>query len=90
MRPRRPRTKSPSSVDGARWLARALKKVGAAALHHGGCHKYARTIGPHRTRLRLAGPALPGTYQFIHHSGKRGFDRDAAETVTFAHVERIA
>ncbi|MFB6887204.1 hypothetical protein ACFCY8_41020 [Streptomyces noursei] len=32
----------------------------------------------------------PGTYQFIHHSGERGFDRKAAETVTFAHVERIA
>ncbi|MBL1115439.1 hypothetical protein JK364_24005 [Streptomyces sp. 110] len=45
--------------DGTRWLARALDEVGTAALHHGGCHKYARTIGPHRTRLRLAGPTLP-------------------------------
>ncbi|WP_051853036.1 Mom family adenine methylcarbamoylation protein [Streptomyces aureocirculatus] len=45
--------------DGTRWLARALEEVGAAALDHGGCHKYARTIGPHRTRLRLAGPAFP-------------------------------
>ncbi|MFD6115524.1 hypothetical protein ACFWG0_36315 [Streptomyces yangpuensis] len=32
----------------------------------------------------------PGTCRFIHHSGERGFDRDAVETVTFAHVERIA
>ncbi|MEV7870120.1 hypothetical protein AB0P17_29430 [Streptomyces sp. NPDC088124] len=45
--------------DGTCWLARALEEVGAAALHHGGCHKYARTIGPHRTRLRLDGPAFP-------------------------------
>ncbi|MGW6602858.1 Mom family adenine methylcarbamoylation protein [Streptomyces sp. NPDC055036] len=45
--------------DGARWLARALEDVGATALYHGGCHKYARTIGPQRRRLLLAGPALP-------------------------------
>lgn len=45
--------------DGTRWLARALEEVGAAAMYHGGCHKYARTIGPHRTRLLLAVPALP-------------------------------
>ncbi|AVV46618.1 hypothetical protein PYK79_15975 [Streptomyces sp. ID05-04B] len=32
----------------------------------------------------------PGTCRFINHSGERGFDRDAVETVTFAHVERIA
>ncbi|MER0477075.1 hypothetical protein ABR737_01650 [Streptomyces sp. Edi2] len=32
----------------------------------------------------------PGTYQFVHHSGERGFDLDAAETVTFAHVQRIS
>jgi hypothetical protein len=32
----------------------------------------------------------PGTYQFTHHSGERGFDRDVAETVIFAHFERIA
>ncbi|MFD8609469.1 DUF6884 domain-containing protein [Streptomyces sp. NPDC059631] len=45
--------------DGARWLAQALEDVGATALYHGGCHKYARTIGPQRRRLLLAGPALP-------------------------------
>ncbi|WP_079185756.1 Mom family adenine methylcarbamoylation protein [Streptomyces sp. NBRC 110465] len=45
--------------DGARWLSRALEEVGATTLRHGGCHKYARTIGPHRTRLRLAGPTYP-------------------------------
>lgn len=56
--------------DGAHWLARALEEAGAATLHHDGCRKYARTIGPHRTRLRLAGPALnappggpPGSHQ---------------------------
>ncbi|GLX06757.1 hypothetical protein [Microbispora sp. NBRC 16548] len=32
----------------------------------------------------------PGTYRFIHHSGERGFDRDAAETVIWAHIERLA
>lgn len=31
----------------------------------------------------------PGTYRFVHHSGERGFDRDAAGTVVFAHVERV-
>ncbi|GGS85211.1 hypothetical protein GCM10010156_49780 [Planobispora rosea] len=31
----------------------------------------------------------PGTYRFIHHSGERGFDRDAIGTVIWAHVERI-
>lgn len=32
----------------------------------------------------------PGTYQFVHHSGERGFDVDSGGTVIFAHVERIA
>jgi hypothetical protein len=32
----------------------------------------------------------PGTYQFVHHSGERGFDIDSDETVIFAHVERMA
>lgn len=32
----------------------------------------------------------PGTYQFVHHSGERGFDFDVDETVIYAHVERIA
>ncbi|MBV9026203.1 MAG: hypothetical protein JO362_20985 [Streptomycetaceae bacterium] len=32
----------------------------------------------------------PGTYRFVHHFGERGFDAHAAETVIFAHVERIA
>jgi hypothetical protein len=32
----------------------------------------------------------PGTYRFTHHSGERGFDPHAPETVIFAHVERIA
>jgi hypothetical protein len=32
----------------------------------------------------------PGTYRFTHHSGERGFDAHAPETVIFAHVERIA
>lgn len=32
----------------------------------------------------------PGRYRFTHHSGERGFDRDSVDTVTFAHVERIA
>lgn len=31
----------------------------------------------------------PGTYRFVHHSGERTFDRDAAGTVVFADVERI-
>lgn len=31
----------------------------------------------------------PGEYRFVHHSGERGFDRDSAGTVVFAHVERI-
>ncbi|WP_432156065.1 hypothetical protein [Streptomyces sp. bgisy153] len=31
----------------------------------------------------------PGEYRFIHHSGERGFDRDSADTVIYAHVERI-
>lgn len=32
----------------------------------------------------------PGVYEFTHHSGERSFDGDAAGTVIFAHVERIA
>ncbi|WP_446047621.1 hypothetical protein [Streptomyces olivaceus] len=32
----------------------------------------------------------PGTYRITHHSGERGFDRYAAETVVFARIERIA
>ncbi|MGW6600493.1 hypothetical protein [Streptomyces sp. NPDC055036] len=32
----------------------------------------------------------PGTYRFTHHSGERGFDPYADETVIFAHIERIA
>ncbi|MFI2790736.1 hypothetical protein [Kitasatospora sp. NPDC018614] len=32
----------------------------------------------------------PGTYQFVHHSGERGFDVDSEGTVIFAHVDRIA
>lgn len=32
----------------------------------------------------------PGTYRFTHHSGERGFDAHAPETVIFAHIERIA
>ncbi|MFC8950947.1 hypothetical protein [Streptomyces rochei] len=31
-----------------------------------------------------------GTYQFTHHTGERGFDRDAPGTVIFAHIEKIA
>ncbi|MEV7157204.1 hypothetical protein AB0N77_21690 [Streptomyces misionensis] len=31
----------------------------------------------------------PGEYRFVHHSGERGFDRDSADTVIFAHVERV-
>ncbi|MGW1496932.1 hypothetical protein [Streptomyces sp. NPDC002402] len=32
----------------------------------------------------------PGTYRFTHHTGEHGFDRDADETVIFAHIKRIA
>ncbi|QCX82153.1 hypothetical protein C9F11_42865 (plasmid) [Streptomyces sp. YIM 121038] len=32
----------------------------------------------------------PGVYQFTNHQGERGFEADSAETVIFAHVERIA
>ncbi|GAA1623960.1 hypothetical protein GCM10009733_020750 [Nonomuraea maheshkhaliensis] len=32
----------------------------------------------------------PGTYQVVHHSGERGFEWDIAETVVWAHMERIA
>ncbi|ATM24778.1 hypothetical protein SMD44_p10279 (plasmid) [Streptomyces alboflavus] len=31
-----------------------------------------------------------GVYQFTNHQGERGFEADSAETVIFAHVERIA
>ncbi|GGY05235.1 hypothetical protein GCM10010358_68290 [Streptomyces minutiscleroticus] len=31
----------------------------------------------------------PGTYQFTHHSGERGFDSDTADAVIFAHIQRI-
>lgn len=31
----------------------------------------------------------PGEYRFVHHTGERAFDRDSADTVVFAHVERI-
>lgn len=31
----------------------------------------------------------PGTYEFTHHTGEPSFDRDAAGTVTFAHVRRL-
>ncbi|MGW4890756.1 hypothetical protein ACWEQL_00580 [Kitasatospora sp. NPDC004240] len=32
----------------------------------------------------------PGTYRFTLHTGRRGFDPNAAETVIFADIERIA
>ncbi|MFJ3176541.1 hypothetical protein ACIPJK_38085 [Streptomyces roseus] len=32
----------------------------------------------------------PGTYKFTLHVGERGFDNYAADTVVFAHVERVA
>ncbi|MEV4078721.1 hypothetical protein AB0J43_00315 [Nonomuraea fuscirosea] len=32
----------------------------------------------------------PGTYQVVHHSGERDFEWDVAETVIWAHMERIA
>ncbi|MEV6956092.1 hypothetical protein [Streptomyces sp. NPDC051183] len=43
--------------DGARWLAAALEQIGATAVAHGGCHRYARTIG--RSRTRIGGTAHP-------------------------------
>ncbi|MEU3907983.1 hypothetical protein AB0F20_29935 [Streptomyces goshikiensis] len=45
--------------DGARWLAAALEAIGATTVAHGGCHRYARAIGPGRTRVRLGGTAYP-------------------------------
>lgn len=32
----------------------------------------------------------PGTYRFTHHFSERGFEWDTADTVTFAHIQRIA
>lgn len=32
----------------------------------------------------------PGTYKFTFHGGERGFDHHAADTVVFAHIERVA
>ncbi|MEU9256656.1 hypothetical protein AB0D66_33425 [Streptomyces sp. NPDC048270] len=32
----------------------------------------------------------PGTYEFTHHSGEPDFNHDAAETVFYAHIKRIA
>ncbi|MFE3505107.1 hypothetical protein ACFXPX_36700 [Kitasatospora sp. NPDC059146] len=52
-RPRRP------GEGGARWLAEALTAAGATVLSHHGNHRFARTIGPHRMGVRLAGTALP-------------------------------
>ncbi|MFE7135807.1 hypothetical protein ACFVIM_33650 [Streptomyces sp. NPDC057638] len=51
--PRRP------DEAGAAWLPRALDQIGATTLHHGGCHRYARSIGPGRSRVRLAPTVLP-------------------------------
>jgi len=48
----------------------------------------ARILDANENGVAAGHAAAP--YQFIHHSGERGFDRDAAEPVTFAHVERIA
>ncbi|MGA5819895.1 hypothetical protein ACPC54_18785 [Kitasatospora sp. NPDC094028] len=45
--------------DGAAWLAGALAEIGATTLHHGGNHRYARTIGPRRTRIRMAATTYP-------------------------------
>jgi hypothetical protein len=45
--------------SGAAWLAQALEEVGASRLHHAGNHRFARTIGPHRTRVRLNATTLP-------------------------------
>ncbi|MER0476828.1 hypothetical protein ABR737_00395 [Streptomyces sp. Edi2] len=32
----------------------------------------------------------PGTYKFSHHTGERGFDKYAADTVAFAHLQRVS
>lgn len=45
--------------DGASWLAHALEQVGATTMAHGGCHRYARTIGRSRVRTRLGGTVYP-------------------------------
>ncbi len=52
-RPRR------AGENGADWLTEALDAIGATTIRHGGNHRWARTIGRHRTRTRLAGTALP-------------------------------
>ncbi|MGW1007446.1 hypothetical protein ACWDBD_44240 [Streptomyces sp. NPDC001118] len=31
----------------------------------------------------------PGTYKFTYHGAERGFDHHAADTVVFAHIERV-
>ncbi|MFK0047813.1 hypothetical protein ACIQU4_27760 [Streptomyces sp. NPDC090741] len=48
-----------STETGADWLTAALATIGATTFLHGGNHRYARTIGPHRTRLRLLGTTHP-------------------------------
>lgn len=37
---------------------------------------------------RMVVDVIPGVYRFMHHTGERGFDRDADEVI-FAHVERV-
>lgn len=32
----------------------------------------------------------PGTYEFTHHTGERGFDRDAPGTVVFADIRKVS
>lgn len=44
---------------GDKWLSRALEAIGATSFPHGGNHRYARTIGPRRTRIRLVGTRYP-------------------------------
>lgn len=44
---------------GAAYLSRALEAIGATTIHHGGNHRYARTIGPGRTRIQLTGTRYP-------------------------------
>jgi hypothetical protein len=31
----------------------------------------------------------PGTYEFTHHTGERGFDQWAKGTIVFAHIQKI-
>ncbi|MCU4750214.1 hypothetical protein [Streptomyces sp. G-5] len=52
--------------SGPYWLAKALTAIGATTVRHPGNHRWARSIGPHRTRVHLGAAVLPRPERTAH------------------------